>query len=79
MDDRNEELNFHSQFEQHESVRIRDCYLHNGHTTEEALPETTQVWTHLYSDSSFVGEYDKRVRKNLHHQNMFAPVKITYG
>ena len=73
-------LNFHSQFEQHESVRIRDTYLNNGHVTEEALPETTQVWTHLYAENpNMIGAYDRRVRANLHHKHEYAPVKITYG
>ena len=79
MDDRNEALNFHSQFEQHESTRIRDSFINNGHITEEKLPETTQVWTHLYSDSQdFVGLYDQRVRANLHHEIEYRPCTIEY-
>jgi hypothetical protein len=81
MEGRNEApLNFHSQFEQHDSVRIRDSFIHNGHITEEVLPETNQVWTSLYvEDPAIIGAYDKRIRKNLHHKYLYAPVKITYG
>ena len=78
MEDR-QELNFHTDSEQHE-IRIRDTIMYQGHATELPPTELGQVWTHLYSDSQdFVGEYDKRVRKNLHHQQEYAPVKITYG
>ena len=78
MEDR-QELNFHTDSEQHE-IRIRNAIMLDGHASELPPTELGQVWTSIYSDSSdFVGEYDKRVRKNLHHKHEYAPVKITYG
>ena len=77
MEDRNE-LNFHTDSEQHE-VRIRNAIMLDGHASELPTTEWGQVWTHLYSDSSdFVGEYDKRVRANLHHQHEYAPCTVKY-
>ena len=77
MDDR-KELNFHTDSEQHE-VRIRNAIMLDGHATKLPTTELGQVWTSLYSDSqNFVGEYDKRVRANLHHATEYRPCTIKY-
>ena len=74
-----DELNFHSAFEQHESTRIRDSYINNGHITEEVLPETNQVWTSQFvEDPVMIGVYDQRVRANLHHEIEYRPCTIEY-
>ena len=78
MDDRNE-LNFHTDAEQHE-VRIRNAIMLDGHAIAEALPDPNRVWTSVYTeDPTMISAYDARIRNNLHHDIEYAPVKITYG
>ena len=83
MEDR-QELNFHSETEQHE-VRIRDAIMLDGHAIAEALPDPNRVWTSIFTeDPTMMSVYDARIRKNLHHVDQnnvkqeYRPCKVTY-
>jgi hypothetical protein len=79
----NDSLNFHSAYETHvEPTRIRDCYIQNGHVTDEPIP--TQGCTNwprlckseLQDQDEMVNLYARRIRDNLHHDIEFSPCTI---
>ena len=75
MDDRKRELNFHSEYEQRQSVRIRDALLHNGHVTEEKPPAETCHCNHKSElhENEMVSLYAQRIRDNLKHELEYCP------